>query len=271
MKAMILAAGLGTRMQELTRNPPKPLLPVLGIPLIAHTLFLLHRNGCQFAAINTHYLGDQLREYLADFPYFQLQFTTESRILGTGGGIANAILQTDLSGYFWVLNPDCIYLPEFSLNEFYPDSSGSRNPDIPSGIPATEHVRTDSPLLFLTERPPGSPETGLKFMDSRSAETGGPALIQFDRQGKFLYTGLALLHEEQFSDVAPDLESSVVQDWKQRAGSKLLGYPYAGRILDVGRKSDYLEIYKDRNAFPLTYIHELQDFMLRWKGNSTPV
>ncbi|MCB1138394.1 MAG: NTP transferase domain-containing protein, partial [Leptospiraceae bacterium] len=59
MRAMILAAGLGTRMEELTRDCPKPMLPLLEVPLIAHTLLLLYKHGCSFAAINTHYLGEQ--------------------------------------------------------------------------------------------------------------------------------------------------------------------------------------------------------------------
>ncbi|MCA9473798.1 MAG: NTP transferase domain-containing protein, partial [Nitrospira sp.] len=60
MKAMILAAGLGTRLRPLTNTIPKPLLPVAGTPLIIWNLLLLRTSGIRDVIINLHYLGNMI-------------------------------------------------------------------------------------------------------------------------------------------------------------------------------------------------------------------
>ena len=61
MRAMILGAGLGTRLRPLTDLRPKPALPVRGLPVLAYTLALLARHGVREVAINLHHLPDQVR------------------------------------------------------------------------------------------------------------------------------------------------------------------------------------------------------------------
>jgi NDP-sugar pyrophosphorylase family protein len=89
MRAMIVAAGLGTRLRPLTNYCPKPALPVRGLPLIAHTLDLLARSGVREVAINVHHLPDVLiaaaREHCP--PGLTLEFSMERELLDTGGGI----------------------------------------------------------------------------------------------------------------------------------------------------------------------------------------
>ena len=89
MRAMIVAAGLGTRLRPLTELRPKPALPVRGIPLIAYTLALLARHGVTEVIINAHHLSDILmdaaqRHCPADI---DLGFSIEAELLDTGGGI----------------------------------------------------------------------------------------------------------------------------------------------------------------------------------------
>ncbi|MBW2578853.1 MAG: NTP transferase domain-containing protein, partial [Deltaproteobacteria bacterium] len=62
MRAMIVAAGLGTRLRPLTELRPKPALPVRGIPLIAYTLALLARHGVSEVIVNAHHLPDILMD-----------------------------------------------------------------------------------------------------------------------------------------------------------------------------------------------------------------
>ena len=66
LRAVVLAAGLGTRLRPLTGTQPKPALPVGGIPVAGRTLALLARAGCEAAAVNLHHLGDRLRAALGD-------------------------------------------------------------------------------------------------------------------------------------------------------------------------------------------------------------
>lgn len=91
-KAMILAAGYGTRLKPLTDNIPKPLLPVGKKPMIHYVLDCLKKNGIEEVVINLHYLGNMIRANLGDGRIFGLKihYTEEKEILGTGGGIKNA-------------------------------------------------------------------------------------------------------------------------------------------------------------------------------------
>ena len=92
MKAMILAAGLGTRLRPWTEQTPKPLLPLAGRPMILYPLAFLRRHGIREVIINTHLQPDQWRQALGDGSKLGLQitFSPEPVLLETGGGIKNA-------------------------------------------------------------------------------------------------------------------------------------------------------------------------------------
>ncbi len=90
MRAMILCAGLGTRLRPLTERWPKPAVPLLGQPLIRYTLELLRAGGVKEVGINTHHLPEVMNATArAECERLQLGFTTvhEPEIQGTGGGI----------------------------------------------------------------------------------------------------------------------------------------------------------------------------------------
>lgn len=88
-KAMLLAAGLGTRLRPITLSTPKPLLPLDGATLIDHQLNYLRDNGVTHVMINLHHLGAKIREHVGDGGKYSLFvfYSDEENILGTGGGI----------------------------------------------------------------------------------------------------------------------------------------------------------------------------------------
>jgi aminoglycoside/choline kinase family phosphotransferase/dTDP-glucose pyrophosphorylase len=90
MKAMILAAGLGTRLLPLTEKSPKPLFPILGSPLIDILIRKLESAGFEAVIINTHHLAHLIDEFVREQAY-SIPVTTrhEPTILGTGGAINN--------------------------------------------------------------------------------------------------------------------------------------------------------------------------------------
>lgn len=91
MKALILAAGMGSRLRPLTLFRPKPLCLFYGEPLLDLAYRQLLRAGCKELAINTHHLGDQIAKHVKDKPsvYTPLPcLSHETEILGTGGCIA---------------------------------------------------------------------------------------------------------------------------------------------------------------------------------------
>lgn len=89
MKAMILAGGLSTRLYPLTKQVPKPLVPVAGVPNAAHLLRYLRAYGFDEIAINVHYLADAIVETLGDGSKFgvKLHYSYEPELLGSAGGV----------------------------------------------------------------------------------------------------------------------------------------------------------------------------------------
>jgi NDP-sugar pyrophosphorylase family protein len=89
VKALILCAGLGTRLGELTRETPKPLLPVGGEPLIAHTLRYLAYHGFGRVAINLHFKASLIRAFVGTGERFgvQVTYSLEEQLLGTAGAV----------------------------------------------------------------------------------------------------------------------------------------------------------------------------------------
>ena len=85
MKAMVLAAGLGTRLRPLTFELPKPMVPVLDRPVMAHIVDLLDRHGHTDVIANLHYFPETIREYFGD----RLVYRHEPELLGTAGGVRN--------------------------------------------------------------------------------------------------------------------------------------------------------------------------------------
>jgi len=92
MRAMIMAAGFGTRLGELSGQRPKPMLPVCGAPLVRWAALWLRSQGIREIVINLHHRGDQIEAELGDGSALGLAiaYSRETAILGTGGGLRNA-------------------------------------------------------------------------------------------------------------------------------------------------------------------------------------
>ena len=92
-QAMILAAGLGTRLQPLTINIPKPGLPVGGVPILLFNLLLLKQYGITDVIINLHHQPKPLISLIENTSSLgmTIKFSLEQKILGTAGGIAHAL------------------------------------------------------------------------------------------------------------------------------------------------------------------------------------
>lgn len=88
-KAMILAAGEGTRLRPLTEEVPKVLLPVGGLPLIEHILIWLRHHGISKIAVNLYHLGKKIRGFLGDGSQLEVNicYSAEDSLLGTAGSV----------------------------------------------------------------------------------------------------------------------------------------------------------------------------------------
>lgn len=92
MRAMILAAGLGTRLRPLTEHLPKALVPLCGTPLLGIIIHKLVQAGVDQIIINVHHLADMIVDYVQRHKSFgiRIEFSREPTILGTGGGLQKA-------------------------------------------------------------------------------------------------------------------------------------------------------------------------------------
>ena len=109
MKAMLLAAGLGSRLRPLTDQTPKPLLPVGGRPLIAYTLLLLKKYGIHEVIINVHHLGEQIIQAVGngDRMGMRITYSEEASLLGTAGAIKKVQAQLE-DAPFLIINGDIL-------------------------------------------------------------------------------------------------------------------------------------------------------------------
>lgn len=88
MKALLLAAGLGTRLRPLTNTVPKCLIPVLGRPLLDYWLELLLKGGIESVLVNTHHLENKVREFVGGSAWRgRVKLVHEDALLGTGGTV----------------------------------------------------------------------------------------------------------------------------------------------------------------------------------------
>ena len=111
MKAMIFAAGLGTRLKPLTDTMPKAMVPILGKPLLEHTILRLKEAGVDFIIINVHHFADQIIDFVHANHSFGLQITFSDErdcLLETGGGIKKAAPFFDDGQPFIVHNVDIL-------------------------------------------------------------------------------------------------------------------------------------------------------------------
>lgn len=109
MKAMVLAAGQGTRLRPVTDRMPKALVPLAGRPMIEYALLLLRHYGIREIIINLHHLGAQIESWLGDGQALGLiiRYSKESELLDTGGGLLKAKPFLD-DGSFIVINTDAL-------------------------------------------------------------------------------------------------------------------------------------------------------------------
>jgi len=109
-RAMVMAAGLGTRMRPLTNDRPKPLVKVAGRTLIDHALDRLVAAGVTTAVVNVHYMAQMVKDHLASRHDIEIVFSEEpDALLGTGGGVVKALPLLG-SEPFFIINSDTIWV-----------------------------------------------------------------------------------------------------------------------------------------------------------------
>jgi len=115
MKAMILAAGFGTRLKPLTDNIPKALVPFQNEPMINYQIHKLKDYGFDEIVVNAHHFSEKIIDYFNKNSFgIKINVIEEEKILGTGGGILNAKKYLEKEEFFLVINVDVFTDFDFS-------------------------------------------------------------------------------------------------------------------------------------------------------------
>jgi MurNAc alpha-1-phosphate uridylyltransferase len=184
-RAIVLAAGLGTRMRPYNGQIPKPLVEIGGKPLIDYSLDRLADAGVQRAVVNVHHLADALERHLASRQRPQIVISDErGALLGTGGGIAKALPQLG-DGPFFLVNSDTVWLDGVK-------------PNLTRLAEAFDAATMDA-LLLLAPTIDSIGYTGrgdfTMLPDGRLRRRGGNEVVPF------AYAGAAVLAPSLFADV----------------------------------------------------------------------
>jgi MurNAc alpha-1-phosphate uridylyltransferase len=214
MKAMILAAGLGTRMRPLTDHTPKPMLLVAGVPLIVHHVRRLVAAGITEIVINHAYFGEQIEQHFSNVENLncRIQFSREGEPLDTGGGIFRAL---PLLGEkpFIVINSDA--WTDYPLRGLL-------------------NINPTHAHLVLTDNPPQHP-LGDFYLQA-------DGLVNTEGAGKKLtWMGLSVINPTLFSGCDSGVFSVVPLLKKVMRDELVSGEYYSGQWLDVGTPERLLE------------------------------
>lgn len=230
MKAMILAAGFGTRLKPLTDICPKPLFPVCNRPLLEHSMDLLEKAGIESAAINLHHLSQAVIDRYPDSLYknMKLRFFVEEKILGTAGGICAAREFLDDGSPFLVLNSDV--LSDVNLKEalrFHNERKSALTLVVRRYGPEETYrpIEIDPSgriVNFLDTLPPSAKEKGERVM----------------------FTGIQIMEPEIFNRIPVNRFCGTTEDiFPQmiKEGKPVYGFLHEGCWIDAGTRETYLQ------------------------------
>jgi NDP-sugar pyrophosphorylase family protein len=110
MRAFVLAAGYGKRLEPLTKAVPKPMVPVANKPIIQYNLELLRKYGIKDLMVNIHYFPEQIENYFGDGSQYgvSLNYSYEEHLMGTAGGVLKMFEQSKVKDTFIVMSSDVL-------------------------------------------------------------------------------------------------------------------------------------------------------------------
>jgi NDP-sugar pyrophosphorylase family protein len=233
MKAMLLAAGEGTRLRPLTLEMPKVLLPIGGQPLIEYQLSWLKHHGIQEVAINLYNLGDKVKDFLGDGSRFGVKifYSTEEKLLGTAGGVKR--MEYLFHNTFAVVYADV--LTNFNLSamvKFHQEKKAVATLVIFEAPNPTEvgvvEMSSEGRILSFVEKPKAA------NLELQSLASGGVYVLEKEV--------LNYIPAQGFSDFAYDIFPKLLELSLPIYGYALKSQDY---LIDIGTIEKYNQANKD--------------------------
>ncbi len=219
-KAMVLAAGYGTRLKPLTDRMPKPLVPVLGKPMIEYSLNHLKAFGIEEVVINVSHLKEQLSAYLSQCPDLTIRLSEEAEPLETGGGLKKALPLLGSEAFFYI-NSDIIWLDE--------------------GETALDRLARhwdDATMDFLLLAQPRAKAVGYDKGEDHLFVRRDNTIEWDEQEAPYIIASVGIIHPRIFAGM-PEGKFSVKKLWLQALSqNRLFCLPHHGRWFQTGTLPD---------------------------------
>jgi N-acetyl-alpha-D-muramate 1-phosphate uridylyltransferase len=216
--AMVLAAGMGSRMRPLTDTIPKPLVPLRGRPLIDHVLDRIAEAGIANAVVNVHHHADKLEAHLAGRKRPKIAISDERGVLlDTGGGLIKALPKLGPSP-FLIHNSDSVWIEGIGSN-------------LARLMAAWDPARMDSLMLLAI----GATSLGYEGHGDFNMTPDGVITRRTEhREAPFVFTGVSIAHPRLFEG-APQGRFSLNALWDRAIErGRLYGTRLDGMWMHVG-------------------------------------
>lgn len=223
MKALLLAAGLGTRLRPLTFHCAKASLPLLNVPFLNYPLQFLRSQNIESVVVNLHAHPDSVRN-IAGTSYhgMHIDYSHEPQILGTAGAIRKAA--------------------QFLGNEPFVVLNGDMLIDVPLDAVLRQHRETDADVTLVIAQHDRFPNYSSLYFDDGSRPPVWLGLQASDSAKKYHYCGVQVVSPRILEAIPPDRKTEVFRDiYPQLASNRRIsGFEYDGLWMEVGNLREYL-------------------------------
>lgn len=215
-RAIVLSAGLGTRMRPITDSMPKPLVEVGGMPMIDRALDALQRAGVEKVVVNVHHFADRMIAHLARRGAFVTISDERDKLLDSAGGIVKALPQLGEEA-FLLLNADSFWID-------------GEEPELERLALAWDGAAMDI-LLMLS---PLDSATGHHGKADFTRDASGRLSRAVDRSQGLVYAGAAILHPRLFAGASAEPHGLNLYFDRAIAAGRMFGLPMRGHWFTVG-------------------------------------
>ncbi|HUO53946.1 MAG TPA: nucleotidyltransferase family protein [Rhodoblastus sp.] len=217
-KALVFAAGLGTRMRPITLSLPKPLVRVGGKAMLDHVLDRIEEGGVKDAIVNVHWLADQIEDHLAGRTAPRIAISDErDLLLDQGGGIVKVLKQFGGKPFF-ICNTDALWIDE-------------PEPQVARLARAWDGDRMDVLLMLADMKTSLGVEGRGDFFRGADGRLSRPAAGE---AAPYVYTGVGIIKSELFEGCPLEPFRLAPFFFAAAERGRLFGLPLKGRWLHVG-------------------------------------
>ena len=219
-QAFVLCAGMGSRMRPYTDEKPKPMVEVMGKPLIQHTINHLRQTGINHIGINSYYKAEVIKDHMTRFEP-DVFISHEDELLDTGGGLKKALPQMKDADFF-IINGDAYWIdaPEINTLEFMQSHWAPDKMDI---------------LLLLQDINTMPDDQAVGDYD---LTPDGRAVRSLDKTGRYMFTSIRI-NTPRIFDTAPDGPFSYLKLMDEaQARGRLYGVVNPGEWIHISTPKD---------------------------------